>query len=86
MLTYHHKSPPSLSRMGKRKQVGGGANIPCEWKLTLNDHSTIEETVALIQGALVIGKGARQALIGSIAVVYDLPKRTQEMLFADWAQ
>ena len=24
----------------------------CEWKLTLNDHSTIEETVALIQGAL----------------------------------
>ena len=34
------------------KQVGGGAYIPCEWKLTLNDHSTIEETVALIQGAL----------------------------------
>ena len=31
---------------------GGGAYIPCEWKLTLNDHSTIEETVALIQGAL----------------------------------
>ena len=34
------------------KQVGGGAYIPCEWKLTLNDHSTIEETVAFIQGAL----------------------------------
>ena len=30
----------------------GGAYIPCEWKLTLNDHLTIEETVALIQGAL----------------------------------
>ena len=25
--------------------------MPCEWKLTLNDHSTIE-TVALIQGVL----------------------------------
>ena len=29
-----------------------GAYIPCEWKLTLIDHSAIEETVALIQGAL----------------------------------
>ena len=40
--------------MGKRETGwgGGGAYIPCEWKLTLNDHSTIEETVALIQGAL----------------------------------
>ena len=24
----------------------------CEWKLTLSNHSTIEETVAFIQGAL----------------------------------
>ena len=39
------KAPPlTLSKMGKREQVGGGAYIPCEWKLTLNDHSAIEET------------------------------------------
>ena len=38
--------------MGKRETGWRGAYIPCEWKLTLNDHSTIEETVALIQGAL----------------------------------
>ena len=41
-----------LKKWVRGKQVGGGAYIPCEWKLTLNDHSTIEETVALIQGAL----------------------------------
>ena len=29
---------------------------------------------------------ARQAVIQSIAVLYELTKRTQEMLFADWAQ
>ena len=38
--------------MGWRKTGWRGAYIPCEWKRTLNDHSTIEETVALIQGAL----------------------------------
>ena len=38
--------------MGKRETGWRGAYIPCEWKLTLNDHSTIEEIVALIQGAL----------------------------------
>ena len=37
--------------MGKRETGWRGAYIPCEWKLTLNDHSAIEETVALIQGA-----------------------------------
>ena len=47
------KAPPlTLSKMGKRETGWRGAYIPCEWKLTLNDHSTIEETVALIQGAL----------------------------------
>ena len=44
--------PLTLSKMGKRETGWRGAYIPCEWKLTLNDHSTIEETVALIQGAL----------------------------------
>ena len=43
--------PLTLSKMGKRETGWRGAYIPCEWKLTLNDHSTIEETVALIQGA-----------------------------------
>ena len=46
------KAPPPSQKWVRGKQVGGGAYIPCEWKLTLNDHSTIEETVALIQGAL----------------------------------
>ena len=47
------KTPPlTLSKMGKRETGWRGAYIPCEWKLTLNDHSTIEETVAFIQGAL----------------------------------
>ena len=46
------KTPPPSQKWVRGKQVGGGAYIPCEWKLTLNDHSTIEETVALIQGAL----------------------------------
>ena len=32
------------------------------------------------------GAWARQAVIESIAVVYELTKRTQEKLFADWAQ
>ena len=45
------KAPPPSQKWVRGKQVGGGAYIPCEWKLTLNDHSTIEETVALIQGA-----------------------------------
>ena len=43
------KAPPPSQKWVRGKQVGGGAYIPCEWKLTLNDHSTIEETVALIQ-------------------------------------
>ena len=46
------KAPPPSQKMGKRKTGWRGAYIPCEWKLTLNDHSAIEETVALIQGAL----------------------------------
>ena len=46
------KAPPPSQKWVRGKQVGGGAYIPCEWKLTLNDHSTIEETVALIHGAL----------------------------------
>ena len=46
------KAPPPSQKWVRGKRVGGGAYIPCEWKLTLNDHSTIEETVALIQGAL----------------------------------
>ena len=33
--------------MGKRETY-----IRCEWKLTLHDHSTTEENVALVQGAL----------------------------------
>ena len=38
---------------GWRKGGGGGwAYIRCEWKLTLHDHSTTEENVALVQGAL----------------------------------
>ena len=32
------------------------------------------------------GAWARQSMIESIAVVYELTKRTQEMLFAEWAQ
>ena len=32
------------------------------------------------------GAWARQAVIETIAVVYELTKRTQEELFADWAQ
>ena len=32
------------------------------------------------------GAWARQAVIETIAVVYELTKRTQEKLFADWAQ
>ena len=48
------KAPPPSQKWVRGKQVGGGGglSIPCEWKLTLNDHSTIEEIVALIQGAL----------------------------------
>ena len=42
--------------MGKRetgwRKGGGGAYIRCEWKLTLHDHSTTEDNVALVQGAL----------------------------------
>ena len=38
--------------MGKRETGWRGAYIPCECKLTLNDHSAIEETVAFVQGAL----------------------------------
>ena len=42
--------------MGKREtgwRGGGGAYIPCDWKLTVNnDPSTLQETVALIPGAL----------------------------------
>ena len=45
------KAPPPSQKWVRGKQVGGEAYIACEWKLTLNDHSTIEETVALIQGA-----------------------------------
>ena len=45
-------SPPPSQKWVRGKQVGRGAYIPCEWKLTLNEHSTIEETVALIEGAL----------------------------------
>ena len=51
------KAPPPSQKWVRGKQFGGGGGgggaqyIPCEWKLTLNDHSTIEETVALIQGA-----------------------------------
>ena len=33
-----------------------------------------------------VGAWARQAVIETIAVVYELTKRTQEKLFADWAQ
>ena len=37
------KVPPPSQKWVRGKQVGrGGAYIPCEWKLTLNDHSTIE--------------------------------------------
>ena len=32
------------------------------------------------------GAWARQAVIETIAVVYELTKRTQEKLFANWAQ
>ena len=32
------------------------------------------------------GAWARQAVIELIAVMYELKKRTREMLFADWAQ
>ena len=32
------------------------------------------------------GAWARQAVIETITVVYELTKRTQEKLFADWAQ
>ena len=32
------------------------------------------------------GAWARQAVIETIAVVYELTKRTQEKLFGDWAQ
>ena len=47
------KAPPPSQKWVRGKQVGGGAYIPCEWKLTLKyDYSTIEETVALIEGAL----------------------------------
>ena len=46
------KAPPPSQKWVRGKQVGRGAYIPCEWKLTLNEHSTIEETVALIEGAL----------------------------------
>ena len=45
------KAVPPSQKWVRGKQVGGGAYIPCEWKLALNDHSTIEETVALIQRA-----------------------------------
>ena len=46
------KVPPPSLKWVRGKQVGGVAYIPGEWKLTLSDHSTIEETVAFIQGAL----------------------------------
>ena len=47
------KAPPPSQKWVKGKQVGGGAYIPCDWKLTVNnDPSTLQETVALIQGAL----------------------------------
>ena len=47
------KAPPPSQKWVKGKQVGGGAYIPCDWKLTGNkDPSTLQETVALIQGAL----------------------------------
>ena len=46
------KAPPPSQKWVRGKQVGGGAYTPCEWKLTLNDDSTIEETLVLIQGAL----------------------------------
>ena len=47
------KAPPPSQKWVRGKQVGGGAYIPCEWKLALKyDYSTIEETVALIEGAL----------------------------------
>ena len=45
------KAPPPSQKWVRGKQVGGGL-IYLEWKLTLNDHSAIEETVALVQGAL----------------------------------
>ena len=35
---------------------------------------------------LFFGAWARQAVIETIAVVYELTKKTQEKLFADWAQ
>ena len=44
------KAHPPSQKWVRGKRGGGGAYIPCEWKLTLNDHSTIN-TVALIQGA-----------------------------------
>ena len=46
------KAPLLSQKWFRGKQAGGGTYIPCEWKLTLNDHSTTEETVALIQGAI----------------------------------
>ena len=46
------KAPPPSQKWVRGKQVGGGAYIPCEWKLLLKDDSVIEETLALIQGGL----------------------------------
>ena len=51
------KAPLPSQKWVRGKQVGGRggggwAYIRCEWKLTLHDHSTTEENVALVQGAL----------------------------------
>ena len=47
------KAPPPSQKWVEGKQVGGGVYIPCDWKLAdNNDPSTLQETVALIKGAL----------------------------------
>ena len=46
------KVPHPSQKWVKGKKVGGGAYIPCDWKLHLGESACLEETLALIQGRL----------------------------------
>ena len=52
----------------------------------LKSDGDLYQTESLLTAGLFFGAWPRQAVIETIAVVYEHTKKTQEKLFADWAQ
>ena len=67
-----NSAPEEFACIWQSKRVGSDGDFISNWKFPDCVH--------------FFGAWARQAVIETIAVVYELTKRTQEKLFADWAQ